>query len=544
MKAQIGSIFEDILETVREPFLVLDSDLKVLKASGSFYQIFRITPKETLGHLIYDLGNRQWDIPWLRRLLEDILPKDNKIDNYQVEHFFPNIGYKIMLLNARRIIQKDVGSEIILLAIEDLTGRRRQEGLLGEPEELYRRLFETAGSGILFLDKNKGNITYINPAFRKMLGYSEEESIGNKLQDVGFPPDLYAIQKINHILNKDGMIHNEEVSIKNKAGQVIYADIYLINKTRFIQCNIRNVTERKKEKEALKRSEERFRTIADFTYNWEYWLDPNQNFLYSSLSCQRITGYPREDFLKDPKLLNKIIHPDDREIMIRHNHEISEKGEVLPIDFRIIDRTGREHWIAHVCYPVVSVDGRTLGQRATNQDVTERKLVEEALKAMSLEDDLTGLYNRRGFLALAGQELKLANRMKRGAYLLFNDLDGLKVINDNFGHPQGDQALIDTARILKETFRDPDILARIGGDEFVILAIEAAPEAGPELLLERLKKNLDLFNEKSNRPYQLSLSMGVVGYDPEHPVPIDDLLIQADNQMYEEKQRKKKLKSV
>ena len=478
------------------------------------------------------------------KVLEDILPQDKKIDNYQVEHFFPNIGPKIMLLNARRIIQKDVGSEIILLAIEDLTGRRRQEDLLVEPEERYRRLFETAESGILFLEKSQGNITYTNPAFRKMLGYSEEESIGNKLQDVGFPPDLYAIQKINHILNKNGLIHNEEVSIKNKAGQVIYADIYLINKTRFIQCNIRNVTERKKEKEALKRSEERFRTIADFTYNWEYWLDPNQKFLYSSLSCQRITGYPREDFLRDPNLLYKIIHPDDREIMIRHHHEISEKGEVLPIDFRIIDRNGREHWIAHVCYPVVSVDGRTLGQRASNQDVTERKLAEEALKAMSLEDELTGLYNRRGFLTLASQELKIANRMKRGTFLLFNDLDDLKVINDTFGHLQGDQALIDTARILKETFRDPDILARIGGDEFVILTIEAAPEVGPELMLKRLQKNLDLFNEKTNRPYPLSMSMGVVRYDPEHPVSIDNLLIQADNQMYEEKQRKKKLKST
>ncbi|MFH0787672.1 MAG: sensor domain-containing diguanylate cyclase [Pseudomonadota bacterium] len=540
--AQTDPLSEDILETVRESFLVLDSDLRILKANRNFYHTFKVTPQETLGHLIYDLGNRQWDIPRLRRLLNEFLLKDNQFDNYQLEQVFPNIGHKIMVLNARRLINKKVGPAIVLLAMEDITERSRLEGLLAESEERYQRLFEIAEDGIVLLEKRQGNITYANPAFRKMLGYSEKESIGKKLQDVGLAPEMSDIQGINQKLTQAGIIYYNEVAVKTQAGQFIYTDIYLIDNGRLIQCNVRDVNQRKKDKEALKRSEERYRTIADFTYNWEYWLDPNQKFLYCSPSCQRITGYPPEDFLKDPQLLVKIIHPDDKEIMIRHIPEISEKGEVLPIDFRIIDRTGQEHWIAHVCYPVVSVDGRPLGQRASNQDVTERKRAEEALKAMSLEDDLTGLYNRRGFLTLAEQELKIANRMKRGTFLLFTDLDDLKIINDTFGHLQGDQALIDMAHIIKETFRDPDILARIGGDEFVILAIEAASEAGPELLMERLQKNLDLFNKKTNRPYQLSLSMGVVGYDPEHPVSIDTLLIQADNDMYEEKQRKKKYK--
>lgn len=539
---QTDPLSEDILETARESFLVLDSDLRILKANRIFYHTFKVTPQETLGHLIYDLGNRQWDIPRLRRLLNEFLLKDNPFDNYQIEHVFPNIGHKIMVLNARRLINKKVGPAKILLAMEDVTELRRLEGLLAESEERYRRLFEIAEDGIVLLEKSQGNITYANPAFRKILGYSEKESIGKKLQDVGLAPEMSDIQEINQKLTQAGIIYYNEVEVKTQAGKCIYTDIYLIDNGRLIQCNIRDVNQRKKDKEALKRSEERYRTIADFTYNWEYWLDPNQKFLYCSPSCQRITGYPPEDFLKDPQLLFKIIHPDDKEIMIRHMPEISENGEVLPIDFRIIDRIGQEHWIAHVCYPVVSVDGRPLGQRASNQDVTERKRAEEALKAMSLEDDLTGLYNRRGFLTLAEQELKIANRMKRGTFLLFTDLDDLKVINDTFGHLQGDQALIDTAHIIKETFRDPDILARIGGDEFVILAIEAASETGPDLLLERLQRNLDLFNKKTNRPYQLSLSMGVVGYDPEHPVSIDTLLIQADNDMYEEKQRKKKYK--
>ena len=123
---------EDIIETVREPLLVLDSDLRVLKANRSFYDSFKVTPKETLGKLIYDLGNRQWDIPKLRTLLEEILPKDNKFDDYEVDHVFSSIGHKIMLLNARRITQKDIGSQMILLAIEDITEKMRLQRELAE----------------------------------------------------------------------------------------------------------------------------------------------------------------------------------------------------------------------------------------------------------------------------------------------------------------------------------------------------------------------------------------------------------------------------
>ena len=123
---------EGVVETIREPLLVLDSDLRVLSANRSFYESFKVTPNETVGNLIYDLGNRQWDIPSLRMLLEDILPKNNKFDNYEVEHVFSSIGHKIMLLNARRIIQKEIGSQMILLAIEDITEKMRLERELAE----------------------------------------------------------------------------------------------------------------------------------------------------------------------------------------------------------------------------------------------------------------------------------------------------------------------------------------------------------------------------------------------------------------------------
>jgi PAS domain S-box-containing protein len=124
---QARSYAESIVETVREPLLVLDGDLKVVSVNRSFYQTFKVTPSETLGKLVYDLGNRQWNIPALRTLLEEILPRRTHFGNFEVEHGFPTVGHKIMRLNARQIHQKAIGKKMILLAAEDITRFKRME---------------------------------------------------------------------------------------------------------------------------------------------------------------------------------------------------------------------------------------------------------------------------------------------------------------------------------------------------------------------------------------------------------------------------------
>ena len=125
---QARSYAENIVETVREPLIVLDGDLKIVSVNRSFYQTFKVTPSETLGRLVYDLGNRQWDIPKLRILLEEILPKQTNIGSFEVEHVFPTVGHKIMRLNARQIRQEGViGRKMILLAAEDITRFKRLE---------------------------------------------------------------------------------------------------------------------------------------------------------------------------------------------------------------------------------------------------------------------------------------------------------------------------------------------------------------------------------------------------------------------------------
>ena len=242
---------ESIINTVREPLIALDQDLRVVTASRSFYGVFKVKPEETLGQLIYDLGNKQWNIPKLRELLETILPQKTTFDNYEVEHDFATIGWRIMLLNARQI-KRVLGKErIILLAIEDITERKRLESLLTESEERFRRLFETASDGIVLLEKREGKITHANPATEKMLGYTKKESIGNKLQDIGVSLDMGDIQTLMQNLSKSGIINYNDVPVKTKSGQQIYTDIYLVDRARLVQCNIRDITDRKQAEEGI-----------------------------------------------------------------------------------------------------------------------------------------------------------------------------------------------------------------------------------------------------------------------------------------------------
>lgn len=163
----------------------------------------------------------------------------------------------------------------------------------------------------------------------------------------------------------------------------------------------------------------------------------------------------------------------------------------------------------------------------------KQRLIAE-LRRLSLSDDLTGLLNRRAFMRIAQHQLKVARRTKRRLLLLFADFDHLKKVNDAFGHPEGDKALVEVADSLKTTFRESDIIARIGGDEFVVL-VTGAEEGSAEILVHRLRENLDTHNLKVEPSYKLSISVGIARYDPENPCEIDELLHQADAAMYEQK---------
>jgi PAS domain S-box-containing protein len=370
---------EGVVETIREPLLVLDSDLRVLSANRSFYESFKVTPNETVGNLIYDLGNRQWDIPSLRALLEDILPKNNKFDNYEVEHVFSSIGHKIMLLNARRIIQKEIGSQTILLAIEDITKHRQLEILLSESEERYRRLFETADDGILLLEKREGNITHANPAITKMLGYTKEECIGKKLKDIGLSLVADDIKMILQELDKNSIIYYDDVPVQTKVGQTFYADIYMVDRARLVQCNIRDISVRKAAQEALRESEERFRLITE-TMTEVFWIAdvPIEKMLYVNPAYELVWGRSCKSFYENPRSFLDAVHPADLERVLA-TLEIEKAGQPFDHEYRITRPDGSIRWIWDRGFPTQDKTGKVIRYVGVAADITERKRTEEAL---------------------------------------------------------------------------------------------------------------------------------------------------------------------
>jgi diguanylate cyclase (GGDEF)-like protein len=212
----------------------------------------------------------------------------------------------------------------------------------------------------------------------------------------------------------------------------------------------------------------------------------------------------------------------------------------IPMEpLRTIERSRRSELIfAHGFLWVIGLAGITISTRQLRNQILRREKLEGDLLVLSITDELTSLHNRRGFLSLAEQQLKISDRTGRRVILFFADLDGMKQINDTLGHEMGDKALVEVASILKKTFRTSDIVARMGGDEFVVLAID--PEtADPEMLVNRMQNQVDAYNSRENRQYRLSISVGYAAYDPDHPLSLDEIMTKADERMYEQKKGKK-----
>ena len=167
----------------------------------------------------------------------------------------------------------------------------------------------------------------------------------------------------------------------------------------------------------------------------------------------------------------------------------------------------------------------------------ERQRMQASLRSVALFDDLTGLYNRRGFLSFAEHNRKLSRRTGEGFALVFLDLDGLKQINDTLGHNQGNQALVEMAEVLKESFRQSDVLCRLGGDEFAVFMMDASADS-TEIVRQRLSAKLQARSREPGRRFQLSFSIGILCCHPDEARPMEDLLAAADSLMYVEKKVK------
>jgi len=218
---------ESIINTVREPLISLDQDLRVVSASRSFYEVFKVNPKETVGQLIYDLGNKQWDIPKLRELLETILPQKATFDNYEVEHDFADIGRRIMLLNARQIQRASGKERIILLAIEDITARREiEDGLENARKELAATkisedaareysdsIINTVREPLISLDQDL-RVVSASRSFYEVFKVNPKETVGQLIYDLGNKQwDIPKLRELlENILPQKATFDNYEVA--------------------------------------------------------------------------------------------------------------------------------------------------------------------------------------------------------------------------------------------------------------------------------------------------------------------------------------------
>lgn len=239
---------ENIIATLREPFVVLDNSLRVRTANAAFFRDFHVSKEETQDRFVYDLGNGQWDIPQLRTLLPQVLSNSHPVEGFEVEHAFPTLGRRNMLLNARRFPPESDEPDLLLLAIEDITDRRRAEAAMKHSEVRYRRLFEKAKDGILILDADTGKVIDANPFMTALLGYSHAEFLGKELWEIGLFRDIQESRAAYRELQEKSYVRYENLPLESRSGQKVevefVSNVYAENAHQVVQCNVRDITER------------------------------------------------------------------------------------------------------------------------------------------------------------------------------------------------------------------------------------------------------------------------------------------------------------
>jgi diguanylate cyclase (GGDEF)-like protein/PAS domain S-box-containing protein len=297
----------------------------------------------------------------------------------------------------------------------------------------------------------------------------------------------------------------------------------------------KNNTALKQAEKALHESLERYRALFENSRDAIVITKPDGRFIDVNDAVLELLGYSRDELLEQ----NAIViyaDPTDRQKFI---NKIEQGGYVRDFEVRLKKKNATVIDCLYSFSVRKNQDGSVIEYQGIIRDVTERKRLLEKLQALSLVDELTGIYNRRGFFIMARQQMKTARRMNLGMFCIFVDLDGLKQINDTCGHQEGDRALADTARILKETFRESDIIGRLGGDEFTVLVLED-DENHAGAIVDRLQENVKLNNSHLGKNYVISLSVGVAHHTARSHEPIEEFVKRSDSLMYEDKRNKQK----
>ena len=378
------------------------------------------------------------------------------------------------------------------------------------------------------------NITFSQGAGLHLIGTRADEQVGMTLYEVLKTRDPRFTPLAAHLRALQGELVRYETDWRGRSFETrvepLRAADGKISGTVGIAID---VTDRKSLYEALQTQNVYFATLFENAPEAIAILDEHDHIIRINGQFTSMFGYTEDECVG--KNINDLIVPPE---LVVEGEALTARvaaGEKLRIEALRRHRDGHTLWVSIAATPfgVADQPGRVY---AMYHDISAQKRAEDDLKTLLLVDELTGLHNRRAFITLSEQALKLAMRMERDVLMIFIDIDHLKYINDTYGHLAGDRALIDTARVLRESCREADIIARLGGDEFVALMTVDSAQTG-ELICDRIKARVALHNEEVDRGYQLSLSVGATRSKAEGTM-LADLLAQADTALYERKRQR------
>ena len=425
----------------------------------------------------------------------------------------------------------------------DITERKEIEFELTRNHRETQTLVENSPDIIVRMDK-KLRFVFVNSAFEVLFEMPKESFIGNSFHSAGLsdPSFTPALEKFQSVFDT-----GEETIFENQfpfAGHWRYFQIRAIPE--FTEDGLidsilivaRDTTERRNMEESLQRSEHHYRNLVEGGQGFLFTHDQSGKILTINPAVAYSLGYEVDEIVgRNLREFTPKEKSDDLDVYFKKVWLDKSADGVIPV----LTRDGQEHfWKYQNVKLTETVENPFILGYA--QDVTDLKFTEKQLENLTLADDLTGLYNRRGFLMLAERQLRIAHsdQRKKNVFLVFADMDGLKEINDTFGHDQGSLAIMKMSEILAGNFRGSDVIARLGGDEFVVLVVDERDET-QELVVNRLQQKIKSYNALKNHEFDLSLSVGITPVLLQNPLSLELLLRRADQAMYQQKRIKKGL---
>jgi PAS domain S-box-containing protein/diguanylate cyclase (GGDEF)-like protein len=419
--------------------------------------------------------------------------------------------------------------------IDTIRKQAEQRGL--ESDKKYRTLFENAIDAILIIDLVSGKILDCNKKTADMSAYSVRELKTMTVTELCPLEEQYIVSKIFAKVAESGSLSGiSGISLLRKDGTCVPVEInaaaHEIGGETCICGIIRDITLRKKTEDMLRESEEKNRAMLDTSLDAIIMMDGNGTISYFNKAAEKMFGYRQKD-VKGKKLHDILVSEDARKKYVQHLPKFEQSGQCQIIGKTLESYASRKDGTRFPVEISVSSFKRqgTWHSVGAIRDITLRKEMETRLRESSRTDELTGLFNRSGFLEFSSQQYKLANRNNSCLYLLLLEVNNLRTINEKYGLKTGDLILQDTAKLLKRTFRESDIISRIGGNKFSVLIITPPAPDIEEVISRHIEDAMGAYHKQKNHGHEISLSIGLSRYDPDHPCSLDELLNLANAQM-------------